>query len=72
MDARFRHFGFLRLGRSQAFMDVRREGDWLENKRLVTPTGKGYSNGQNEFPEISGFADACGAISIRFKSELFR
>ena len=71
MDARFRYFGFVLIGRGEAFKNVGRERDWMENKRLVTPTGKGYSNGQTELPESSGFARASGATSSWFKSELF-
>ena len=72
MDARFRYFGFVLIGRGEAFKNVGRERDWMENKRLVTPTGKGYSNGQTELPESSGFTRASGATSIWSKSELFQ
>lgn len=67
MDARFRYFGFVLIGRGEAFKNVGRERDWMENKRLVTPTGKGYSNGQTELPESSGFARASGAIRSGFR-----
>jgi hypothetical protein len=33
----------------------------VDNKRFVPPSGKGYSNGQSEFPRSSGFTHACGA-----------
>jgi len=72
MDARFRYFGFVLIGRGEAFKNVGRERDWMENKRLVTPTGKGYSNGQTELPESSGFARASGAIRLGLRPRSWR